>query len=68
MVAALLLANIAPAQRQITEIRASERAWLTQSGVLATLRFLFAKIWVGECYRDFSTTTKFRETGTPQRR
>jgi hypothetical protein len=31
--------------------------WLVKTGLLATLRLLFAKIRVGECYGDFSTIT-----------
>jgi hypothetical protein len=33
---------------------------LAQSGVLTTLRFLFAKIRVSECYGDFSTIERGR--------
>ena len=53
-------------------------ARMLQPGVLATLRFLFAKIRVDECYGDVTTTmwrrvsvwrnvssTKSRQRGTP---
>jgi hypothetical protein len=37
---------------------------IAEKGDSATLRLLFAKIWVSECYGDVSTTTKeARNTG-----